>query len=291
MDFKQIEAFVNVAKYKSFSKAADAIFLSQPTISAHISNLEKELNTVLFDRSSKEVTLTPSGKIFLDYAVNLLNIRNNAVFSISEFEKKITGKLTIASSTTPCRFLVPSLIKKFHENYSSVEFDVKEESTKNVIDYIIKGEAEIGIVGEVLADDRLTYKKIADDNLIIIGSPEVKNITSLEELLKQRFILREKGSATRNIFEKYMDNLGCLEKIKVFAEVSSLEAVLQFVKNGIGISIVSEYACEDYTKTGLVKKIEVDGFKINRDIYLIFHNKRTLSPAARAFYEFSSNNI
>lgn len=291
MDFKQIEAFVNVAKYKSFSKAAEAIFLSQPTISAHISNLEKELNTVLFDRSSKEVTLTPSGRIFLDYAVNLLNIRNNAVFSISEFEKKITGKLTIASSTTPCRFLVPMLIKKFHENYSSVEFDVKEDSTKNVVEYIIKGEAEIGIVGEIISDERLTYKKIADDNLVIIGHSHLKSSMSFEELLKQRFILREKGSATRNIFENHLDTLGYLEKIRVFAEVSSLEAVLQFVKNGIGISIVSEYACEDYIKTGLVKKIEINGFEIHRDIYLIFHNKRTLSPAARAFYEFTSNNI
>lgn len=87
MDFKQIEAFINVAKFKSFSKAAEAIFLSQPTISAHISNLEKELNTTLFDRSSKEVNLTPAGKIFFDYALNLLNIRNNAIYSINEFQK------------------------------------------------------------------------------------------------------------------------------------------------------------------------------------------------------------
>lgn len=290
MDFKQIEAFVNVAKYRSFSKAAEAIFLSQPTISAHISNLEKELNTVLFDRSSKEVSLTPSGRIFLDYAVNLLNIRNNAVFSICEFEKKITGRLTIASSTTPCRYLVPSFIKKFHRAYSSVEFDVKEDSTKNVIEYVLKGECEIGIVGEIIADERLTYAKIADDNLIIIGNNTLKDSISIEELLKQRFVLREKGSATRNYFENYLVGLGLLERLKVSAEVSSLEAVLQFVKNGIGLSIVSEYACDDYIKAGLVKKVDVKGFEIKRNIYIIIHNKRTLSPVARAFYEFVCNN-
>ncbi|SEG01145.1 DNA-binding transcriptional regulator, LysR family [Caloramator fervidus] len=289
MDFKQIEAFVNVAKFKSFSKAAEAIFLSQPTISAHISNLEKELNTILFDRNSKEVTLTPAGKIFFEYAINLLNIRNNAIYSISEFEKKISGKLIIASSTTPCRFLLPLMVKKFTEVYPSVEFDVKEASTKNVVDLILKGDVELGIVGEVIHDERLDYKVIADDKLVVISSKDYKDIKSINELIKEKFILREKGSATRNIFENYLAKKELLDKIKVVIEANSFEAVLQFVKNGLGISIISESACEDYIKAGYIKKHEVEGFDIKRNIYLAIHKKRTLSPAARAFCEFICN--
>ncbi|MDO6354913.1 selenium metabolism-associated LysR family transcriptional regulator [Caloramator sp. CAR-1] len=289
MDFKQIEAFINVAKFKSFSKAAEAIFLSQPTISAHISNLEKELNTTLFDRSSKEVNLTPAGKIFFDYALNLLNIRNNAIYSINEFQKNITGKLNIASSTTPCRFLLPSLVKKFTENYPSVDFDVKEDSTKNVIGLVLNGDVELGIVGETICDERLEYKKIADDNLILISSPDVPSINSIEDMIKEKFILRESGSATRNVFEEFLSSNGLLEKIKVAIETSSLEAVLQFVKNGLGVSVVSELACEDYIKAGYIKKHDVKNLDLKRNIYLVLHQKRTLSPAARAFKEFISN--
>lgn len=289
MDFKQIEAFINVAKFKSFSKAAEAIFLSQPTISAHISNLEKELNTTLFDRSSKEVNLTPAGKIFFDYALNLLNIRNNAIYSINEFQKTIAGKLNIASSTTPCRFLLPSLVKKFTENYPAVEFDVKEDSTKSVIELVLNGEVEIGIVGETICDERLEYKKIADDNLILISAPDVPSINSIEDMIKEKFILRESGSATRNVFEEFLSSNGLLEKIKVAIETSSLEAVLQFVKNGLGVSVVSELACEDYIKAGYIKKHDVKNLNLKRSIYLVLHQKRTLSPAARAFKEFISN--
>ncbi|MCX7903526.1 MAG: selenium metabolism-associated LysR family transcriptional regulator [Caloramator sp.] len=289
MDFKQIEAFINVAKFKSFSKAAEAIFLSQPTISAHISNLEKELNTTLFDRSSKEVNLTPAGKIFFDYALNLLNIRNNAIYSINEFQKTIAGKLNIASSTTPCRFLLPSLVKKFTENYPAVEFDVKEDSTKSVIELVLNGEVEIGIVGETICDERLEYKKIADDNLILISAPDVPSINTIEDMIKEKFILRESGSATRNVFEEFLNSKGLLEKIKVAIETSSLEAVLQFVKNGLGVSVVSELACEDYIKAGYIKKHDVKNLNLKRSIYLVLHQKRTLSPAARAFKEFISN--
>jgi DNA-binding transcriptional LysR family regulator len=291
MDFKQIEAFINVSKFKSFSKAAEAIYLSQPTISAHIASLEQELNISLFDRNGKDIRLTHAGSLFLEYAINLLNIRNTAITSLANFDSTITGKLTIASSSAPCRFLVPSYVKSFYDEYQDVSFDIKEESTKNVVDLIVSGEAEIGIVGETIADNRLTYTKIMDDNLILISNnrtfPEKMTI---EMLLSQNFILREKGSATRSSFESALEAAGyTLSKLKVFAEVSSLEGVLQFVKNKAGVSIVSELACKDYIDTGLIRSHSIDGLSILRGIYAVVHNKRTLSPAAKTFYKHICN--
>lgn len=287
MDFKQIEAFVNVAKYKSFSKAAEAIFLSQPTISAHIASLEQELNITLFDRNGKDIRLTHAGSLFLEYAINLINIRNLAISSLADFNNKITGRLTIASSTAPCRFLLPSFIKSFSDLYKEVSFDIKEESTRNVLEMIISGDAEVGIVGEQIDDSRLTYTKIGEDNLVLISNnTRLPENTSMDMLLNEKFILREKGSATRSAFENALEYNGySINRLKVFAEVSSFEAVIQFVKNGAGVSMVSDLACEDYIEAGLIRKHIVEGFEIKRGIYIVTHNKRTLSPSAKAFYK------
>ena len=287
MDFKQIEAFVNVAKYKSFSKAADAIYLSQPTISAHIASLEQELGLILFDRNGKEIRLTHGGSLFLEYAINLINIRNIAVANLADYNNKISGKLTIASSTAPCRFILPKLVTSFKKHYCDVTYDIKEESTKNVVEMIIGGESEIGIVGEPLKDPRLSYCKISGDHLVLVSNNKsLPEELSLEDLQNQQFILREKGSATRAKFEEALEeNNFSPSKLKVFAEVSSLEAVLQFVKSGAGMSIVSELACEDYIDSGLIRKHTVKNFDISRDIYAVIHTKRTLSPTSRAFYK------
>lgn len=231
MDFKQIEAFVNVAKHKSFSKAADAIYLSQPTISAHIASLEQELGITLFDRNGKDIRLTHGGSLFLEYAINLINIRNNAITNLADYNNKIAGKLTIASSTAPCRFILPKLVTEFRNSHDDVTYDIKEESTKNVVEMIIGGESEIGIVGETIKDSRLKYSNICKDNLVLVSNiPSLPEELEIEDIFNEVFILREKGSATRSTFEDALESHGYSpSKLKVFAEVSSLEAVLQYV--------------------------------------------------------------
>lgn len=293
MDFKQIEAFVNVARYKSFSKAAEAVYLSQPTISAHIASLEQELNVVLFDRTSKEIKITSAGAVFLEYATNMLNIRNAAISSLADFDTKISGNLCISSSTTPARSLVPQLISKFYSLYPNVKFDLKEDSTKGAINNILNGISEIGIVGEIIDDPRLKYTEIGLDSLVIISNiPELKEEITMDTLFSYSFIQRECGSATRSVFEKALRRIGrSPEKLKVFVEVSSLESVLQFVKNGSVLSVASEMACEDLIKAGIIRKHYIKGLDMDRGIYMAIHSRRTLSPTAKAFYNNVINNI
>lgn len=293
MDFKQIEAFVNVARYKSFSKAAEAVYLSQPTISAHIASLEQELNVVLFDRTSKEIKITSAGAVFLEYATNMLNIRNAAISSLADFDTKISGNLCISSSTTPARSLVPQLISKFYSLYPNVKFDLKEDSTKGAINNILNGISEIGIVGEIIDDPRLKYTEIGLDSLVIISNiPELKEEITMDTLFSYSFIQRECGSATRSVFEKALRRMGrSPEKLKVFVEVSSLESVLQFVKNGSVLSVASEMACEDLIKAGIIRKHYIKGLDMDRGIYMAIHSRRTLSPTAKAFYNNVINNI
>ncbi|CAB1254952.1 HTH-type transcriptional regulator CysL [Clostridiaceae bacterium BL-3] len=288
MDFKQIEAFINVAKFKSFSKAANSIFLSQPAISSHISILEKELKVQLFDRTSKEVLLTPAGESFLKFAIEILNTRDKAIHTLVNFNKTISGKLKLAASTTPCNALVPSLIKNFHSIYPEVTFDVLELSSAEIIKNIIKFDCEIGLVGEPVNDEKIKSYKLTKDELVIISPPSfnIPDIIDIVSLFKYNFILREKGSATRKTFEDILQENGYnISNINSYFEVNNLDTLIQFVKNGLGIAVVSNQVFRDYISWGVIKESKLKNISLNRAIYLILSSKRTLTPTAKAFFD------
>ncbi|MCX7694932.1 MAG: selenium metabolism-associated LysR family transcriptional regulator [Caloramator sp.] len=293
MDFKQIEAFINVAKYKSFSKAAEATFLSQPTISSHISSLEKELKVMLFDRNGKDIRLTEAGKLFYEYAVNLISIRDNAISSLSLYDNRICGKITIAASTTPCRFLLPQAIESFSKLYNEVSYNIKEGSTQYVVDQLLSFNVDLGIVGDMIDDCKLTYTNIFQDKLVLISNLDYLDANiNFEDLIKLPFIQREDGSATRNIFEKKLYEMGFnIEDLNIIINANSLETVIQLVKNKIGVAIVSYYSCKDLIQANLLKCHNINGLDIKRPIYLVYHNKKTLSPASRAFIEHIKNTV
>lgn len=287
MEFNQIEAFINVAKFKSFSKAADSIFLSQPAISGHISSLEKELNVQVFNRTSREVFLTPAGESFLNYAIDILNTRDKAICNLVKFNERVSGKLRLSASTTPCNTILPSLIKDFHQQYPDVSFDVVEKSSDKIIENIIKFNCEIGLVGKFVDDEKIKTYSIIEDDLVIISPLDFNfpDIIDIDFLLKYKFILREQGSATRKTFEDILKKQGIdLSNIDVHFEVNNLDTLYQFVKSGLGISIVSKNTFKDYMSLGFIKESYIKNLSLKRYIYLVVSSKRTLTPAANAFF-------
>ncbi|NMM62110.1 LysR family transcriptional regulator [Clostridium sp. P21] len=292
MDFKQIEAFINVAKFKSFSKAANSCFLSQPAISSHIASLEKQLRVQLFDRTSKEVLLTPAGDSFLNYAIDILNARDKAISNLAKFNETVSGKLKLASSTTPCNTIVPTLIKKFHSLYPDVSFNIMERSSTEIIENIVKFNCELGIVGESVNDEKIKSYELMKDDLIVISSPEfnLPDSIKIESLLKYKFVLREEGSATRKTFEDALLKKGFYTSdINVYFEVNNLDTLLQFVKQGLGISVVSRQIFRDYISYGLIKETFIEDLSLKRYIYLILSSKRTLTPTSKAFFNLCKN--
>lgn len=288
MDFKQIEAFLSVAKHKSFSKAASNIFLSQPTISSQILSLEKELNIQLFDRTSKEVTLTSYGQAFLEYALSLISTRNAALTHLSSFMSSIAGRFTLAASSTPCNSVVPMLIERFSKAYPQVTFNILEQPSGEVIENILKFNCEIGIIGSFIKDEKIDSYKLMEDELVLISKPSL-NIPanlSIRSLLDYKFIFRERASATFQSFEKaLLEEDIDVERLNVCCEVNSLDTLLQLVKRGIGVSIVSKKSCEDYIKLGSLKASVITDLKLKRNIYLITSSRRTLTPTAKAFFD------
>lgn len=288
MDFKQIEAFINVAKFKSFSKAANSSFLSQPAISSHISSLEKELSIQLFDRTSKEVLLTPAGESFLKYAIDILNTRDKAISHLANFNGNISGKLKLAASTTPCNTILPALLRQFHLLYPEVSFDIVENSSGEIIENIIKFDYELGMVGEPINDEKVKSYELIQDDLVVISSPEldVPDTISVDSLLKYTFIMREEGSATRRTFEDALQKHGLdISAVDVCFEVNNLDAIFQCVKEGLGISVVSKQISKNYSSIGLIKESYIQDLSLKRSIYLVVSSKRTLTPTAKAFFK------
>ncbi len=287
MDFKQIEAFISVARFKSFSKAANTIFLSQPTISSHIASLERELNVQLFDRTSKVVYLTPAGESFLEYAINLINTRNNAISNLSNFNTTISGKLNLSASTTPCNSLVPDLINKFSHIYPDVRFNITEQGSGDIIKNILDLNCEIGIVGTTIKNEKIKSYKLMEDDLVLISSTNlnIPDEITLKDLLKYKFIIREKNSATRSTLDMALESKGISPNLlNVFCEVNNLDNLLQFVKLGTGVSIISEKISFDYIDKSTIKISKISDLILKRNLYLIVNSNRTLTPVATAFF-------
>lgn len=288
MDFKQLESFITIAKLNSFSKAAEHLYLTQPTISNHIQSLEKELDTILFNRTNKKITLTKSGDILYEYAISILNKRDSAYFSLNEFKGKIEGILEISSSTIPEQYFLPEILTKFNKMYPEVRYQLMKYDTKQVLDKIELGEIDFGIVGTKKESKNLNYIEIFSDELVLIApmNDAFKSIDklSLEELKKLPLIARETGSGTRTDLIDFLDQQGFnIEDFNIIAEIESNATIKKFVESGMGVSFVSKRSVEDEIAYNKLKIIELDGFRISRKFYFTYHQKRVLSPLANTF--------
>jgi len=291
MDFRQLETFVSVVKLRSFSKAAENLYITQPTVSNHISNLEKELNTVLVNRTNKNITLTTAGNLLYKYAVEIINKRDNAFFSLNQFKGKIEGILEISSSTIPEQYFLPELLKNFNKIYPHVKYDLKKYDTGQVINNILSGKIDFGIVGAKKESKQLEYIEIMDDNIVLVAPKKGKYINldtiTMKELSQYPIILREKDSGTRNIVENNLNKNGfSIDDLNVVAYIENTETIKECVKSGLGITFISYKAVSADIKNNLMKNISIKGFEFKRKFYFVYHKSRALSPLAETFKKF-----
>jgi DNA-binding transcriptional LysR family regulator len=286
LELKQIEIFIKVAKYKNFSKAANALFLSQPAVSAQISALEKELEVQLFNRTSKEVVLTEEGHIFLEHAILIVNTFHDAIMSLAK-NKRSAGILNLHASTAPCSSLVPELVRQYKNLYPEVQLNIIEQNSEKVIEDILKFNCEIGIIGSEVKDSRIKSYVLKEDELVLISHPSLglSEVVDAAELLRHPLILRERGSATRKTFEEALEEVGIQkEELMIGCEVNSLDAMFKFVKSGLGLSIASRSICEEQSTSLKVSRIE--GLDLKRNLSLIVSSRRSLTPATMTFFCF-----
>ena len=292
MDFKQIEAFVNVVRYKSFSKAADATFFTQPTISTHIRNLEKELGVKLLDRKSRIVEMTPQGSKFYKYAVEMINARAQAFDALDNDSDNIKGILEIQASSIPSVTFLPDLLAGFRREHSGIQYYVYSSDTQTVVDNIIERRGEIGFIGEEVQSNALELTKVASDKAVLIApvSYDLNDKITMAEAVTYPFIWRETGSATRKSFEAAAVALGYdKETFDVAALFNDMDSIIRSVEAGLGVAIVSEKVATSFG--GNVHIVEIEDYSEERSFFMINLRSISLSPAAEAFSEYVKSRV
>ena len=289
MNFRQLEAFVNVVKTRSFSKAAEAIFISQPTVSVHMASLEEELGVPLIIRAPKGIIPTEAGKIFYNYAMQIIKLRDKSVEEIKKFSDRICGSLEIASSTVPAQYIIPKVLSDLYKSYPDVTVTLRQYDTSAVVEKIENMEIEVGICGSKSDKNNCNFIPFMSDELVLItpNSEEYRNITpdKVIDLLKEKpFIAREKGSGTRIEAESCLSNAGyAIKEGNISVQMESSESIVQAVKNGLGISILSKYCVEDYVKFGSILCYKIPNCDMTRTFYIVTRKNRPLSNQAELF--------
>ena len=284
MNLKQLEAFVKIADSGSFSKAAKEIFLTQPTISAHITALEKELNSRLFIRNTKEVRLSESGEILYNYAKQMLVIQKRIEEEFAANEEREQQCLTIAASTIPAQYLLPSILVAFSEKYPNQQFKLVETDSAKVVEQVINHTVDVGFTGTVIDKKLCKYIPFYEDELVVIAP----NTEKYRELLvtkrdatwiaNEKLIMREEGSGTRKEAEKLLKKTGLhMSKLNIIASMENPEAIKKAVSSGMGISIISRLAAEEEVKGGCLLALPVNTEDSRRDINVVYD--RNLQPS------------
>jgi len=288
MEMYQLESFVHIIELKSFSKAAKKMFVTQPTISNNIMNLEKELETVLINRKNRNITQTESGEILYAYAKDILNIRDQAVYEICKYEGKIEGILDIAASSIPEQYILPKILKEFQALYPGIIFNVKHRDSKQVIRELLNDQIGCGIIGAKYDEECLEYIEFYQDKLVL-ATPNTKDfpwpngedldISILKEL---PIIMREEGSGTRRVLENALSDVGVLTKaFNIISSIESNETIKQMITLGMGVSFISESAIQNEIELKKIKTYNIKKLSLNRDFFFVYHKNRALSPMAK----------
>ncbi|MBN1848967.1 MAG: LysR family transcriptional regulator [Deltaproteobacteria bacterium] len=292
-DLRQLEIFCRVVELKSFSKAADAVFLAQASVSERISNLEKAIGTKLLDRLGREVLPTKAGEILYKHGILLLDMKKTARLELADFLGIKQGEISIGGSTIPGEYILPAILNGFQKKYPSISVQLIVADTREIGDRVLKGSPELGVVGSKESDNNFIYHELWLDELVLAVPPQhrwakIKSV-SLKELSTEPFIAREMGSGTLRIIHEYLDKVQPPSKqsLNIVARLGTSTAVKEGIKAGLGVSILSSRALNTELKTGLLKTVKVKGLPImSRRFYLIRDKRRIASPICQAMIDF-----
>lgn len=288
MNLKQLEAFIKVSDSKSFSKAAQELYLTQPTVSAHIQTLEKELQARLFVRDTKTVKLSEDGKILYQYARQMIELEQKIRSIFLNAAEQKERCITIATSTIPAQYILPEILAKFRERFPEEKFRILESDSTTVIEQVASHLVDIGFSGTVIKKANCKYIPFYRDELVII-MPNTKKYQKIAEEQKgiewietEQLIMREEGSGTRKEAEMQLKKMGISSNdLNVVAIIENPEAIKRSVKSGLGITIISRLAAADEIESGEVLSYPFSQKGSGRNLNLIYNKNYKLPAAAK----------
>lgn len=288
MELRHIETFLKIAELRSFTRAADELCITQPTVSKQIVDLERFFDVRLIDRTKRTVTLTKAGEILLQYAMDIVNLKKDTVEAIASFRGLKKGKMTLGASTIPGIYIMPRLLCTFKERYGGISFELVISDTKDILERMENGLLDMGVVGARSETNKVDFKKFIDDTIIFIAPPGYPETMTLAELMDRPVIARERGSATRNTVETALARLKDFRKggFTVAAELSDNEAIKQAVMNGMGMAYISRIAAAGEIAAGTLREVSVQGLpEIKRSFFTITRKGKTILPQVKVLME------
>ncbi len=292
MDIVKLNTFCKVYELRSFSKAASDLFMSQPTVSSHISAIENELQQRVFDRIGKSIIPTPTGDLLYGYAKKILELVHKANIEARLLNNQVIGSIKIGASTIPGTFILPSIIRKFLQIYSDVKVILDISDSHITYQKVINGDIDISVCGANYNSSEVNNIKVLEDKLVFVGHEKFfKHVNKLDDVLSLPWIMRERGSGTRMAIERELINKQIsLDQINIVCTVSNTQGLLSLVKEGVGITVTSIFAAKKLNDDSIVIK-EFPFFQFKRSFYLSYNRLRTLFPAAKTFIDFVLKHI
>jgi len=291
MDIRKLELFCKVVEFGSFTLAGKACFLSQPTVSEHIRELESILNQKLLDRLNQNVKPTPAGKLLYQYACRILQIRSEAIKAVEQFGGRLTGRVTIGCGTIPGTYILPELLAMFRNQHPDIKATMQISNSQNIAEKIMDEKLDLGVIGAKWKETTLEWTEIFTDELNLIvpfrHAWSNKKYVTCKDLMTQPFIIREPGSGTRKVIAQFLKNKGFKESdLKEVAQIGSSAAVKEAVKAGCGISMLSKRAVKDEIKYKQLAIVPVKDLKLHRSFYLINRKNTQLLPIVKIFRDY-----
>ena len=291
MDLRRLEIFVKVAELGSFSRAAEALFLTQPTVSEHVRALEDELGLTLLDRLGRGAAPTRAGQLLLGYARRMLALGREARQAMDQFQGRMSGELMVGGSTIPGEYILPAFIGGFKGKYPDISISLVIAGTAAVLEMLEGGRVEVAMVGARPAQRTFEARAIMGDELVVVVAPDHpwsgRGTITLAELREEPLLVRERGSGTREAFERAVAGVGLsLSGFRVVGQLGSTQALKQGVRAGIGIALISSRAVADEFGARLLVALRVEDLAVERAFYLVTNRDRTRSPLAEAFVHF-----
>ncbi len=294
MEFKQLESFVAVVNHKSFTKAAKALYISQPTISSHIQSLEEELKSQLIVRTTKSLDVTMRGQELYDCASQMLGLRDNLLKSWDTETKKV---INLGVSTIPSAYIVPEILPEFGKLFPDVYFNVHQSDSQGIIDAMAGGKYDIGMIGTSCDTKTLTSQPFYHDRMVLIAPVndfflKLKEAPQIDaELLKnQPIIMREDGSGTLKRADFILDKLGLkADELNIVAKINDQESIKNLTASGLGVSFISAKAAENFIVAKRLLSFELPESLATRTFYIVKHKNITSKPYVEQFAEFATH--
>lgn len=286
MDINQLEVLVTVARERSFSRAAEVLGRTQPAISQAIRRLEQEIGERLFDRSSKDGTLTPAGEVLLDHAQQMLNLRNSAARSMRDLRELQEGKVSISANEHTVFYLLP-VIEEFRRQYPKIKVEVHRGVASRIPKEVTSREVELGVISFTPSEHSIKAIHVMTDSLVVIVAPEHRlarrEVISINDLGDEVLIAHNAQSPYRqSVIEAFDRNR---TPMNIAIELPSLEAIKRLVEAGSGVALVPRLTAESEIAGRRLAALRVKELKLERKLNIIYRKNSVLSHAAGAFIE------